>query len=676
VVANLERALQTAEQHLRAGRSADAERISRQTLADSPDDPRVVHLSGRVALQLGRLDEAAETLGRAVRADPGKAEYHLSLGEAYRLRRQFGRALDAFVQAVSLDSRLTPAHYALGLLFQDVGDAGGALVCFERAAQLQPGSPEIQRRIGAARSALAAAGGTPAPAMVALAGALDRAGRQVDALAMVQRALQIDPKLAEGHCCLGELQEAGELYDEAVLSYRRALALEPGRKSVHRSLANVLARCGRVDEAILALKEEIALQPDDPSAYSRYLMQRHYSTGYDARTLGEEARQWDVRFGRALASAIQPHDNDRSPDRRLRVGYVSPSFKQHVHSFFLIPLLAHHDHRNFEIFCYSDVEQTDGMTSIYRGHADRWLDVAGMDDERLVALIREDRIDVLVDLTMHTADGRLLAFARKPAPVQIAWLAYPGTTGLSAMDYRITDPYLDPRGSDTTVYVERSIRLPETFWCYSPLVTEASTSPLPALTNGYVRFGCLNNFAKVNDAVIALWARVLEKVPASRLVLRAPAGETRRRLLATFAQHGVRPERLELVGTQGRLPYLATYRTIDVCLDTAPCSGHTTSMDAMWMGVPVVTLVGPTVVGRAGVCLAMNVGMPDLVARTEDEYVTIAVGLVTDLQRLAQLRATLRNRMESSPLMDAPRFARNLEAAYRSAWKDWCSGQG
>jgi predicted O-linked N-acetylglucosamine transferase (SPINDLY family) len=322
------------------------------------------------------------------------------------------------------------------------------------------------------------------------------------------------------------------------------------------------------------------------------------------------------------------------------------------------------------------VPKPDDWTKSLLGHADRSRHTAEMDASRVAALIREDRIDVMVDLTMHMAGNRLAVFARKPAPVQICWLAYPGTTGLTAMDYRVTDPFLDPPGSDQDCYSEKPLVLPETFWCYHPLVTEETVSPLPAHRNGYVRFGCLNNFCKVGDEVIALWARVLREVQGSRFLLLARPGEARKRVLAAFEAHGVEASRIEFVGFQGRLQYLGTYRDLDIGLDTFPYNGHTTSLDAMWMGVPVVTLVGSTVVGRAGLCQAMNLGLPELAARTPDEYVETAVRLTRDCDRLAELRAGLRARMERSPLMDAPRFARNLEGAYRTAWRAWCGAAG
>jgi protein O-GlcNAc transferase len=295
-------------------------------------------------------------------------------------------------------------------------------------------------------------------------------------------------------------------------------------------------------------------------------------------------------------------------------------------------------------------------------------------------MIRTDRIDILVDLTMHMRQNRLLAFARKPAPVQVAWLAYPGTTGLSTMDYRLTDPHLDPPavspveppGTDESVYAERTIRLPDTFWCYDPLATEPAVNPLPALETGRITFGCLNNFCKVNDNLLSLWAKILRQVENSRLLLLAPMGNCRPRTLEHFRNDGVDPARIEFVEFQSREKYLATYNRIDLGLDTFPYNGHTTSLDSFWMGVPVITLVGNTPAARAGWCQLSNLGLAELAGRTPDEFVRIAVELASDLPRLQQLRSTLRARMEQSPLMDAPKFARNIEAAYRQMWRTWC----
>ena len=294
---------------------------------------------------------------------------------------------------------------------------------------------------------------------------------------------------------------------------------------------------------------------------------------------------------------------------------------------------------------------------------------------QLAQCIREDRIDVLVDLTLHMAHNRLLVFARKPSPVQVTFGGYPGTTGLATIEYRLTDPYLDPPDLYDRYYSEESIRLPDSFWCYDPLDSEAAVNALPATEKGYVSFGCFNNFCKVNPLVLKIWAKVLMAVDRSRLMLLAAEGSHRRHALDLLEQEGVKPDCVTFVAHQPRQRYLRYYHGIDIGLDTVPYNGHTTSLDSFWMGVPVVTLVGPTVVGRAGLCQLMNLGLPELAAQTPEQYVRIAVELAQDLSRLSELRATLRDQMQASPLMNAPRFARNVEAAYRKMWQRWCSEQ-
>jgi predicted O-linked N-acetylglucosamine transferase (SPINDLY family) len=291
-------------------------------------------------------------------------------------------------------------------------------------------------------------------------------------------------------------------------------------------------------------------------------------------------------------------------------------------------------------------------------------------------LVRRDQIDILVDLTMHMANSRLLVFARKPAPVQVSWLAYPGSTGLSAIDYRLSDPYLDLPGMDESIYSEKTIRLPDSFWCYDPLEgREIPVNSLPALETGLITFGCLNNFCKVNDSVLDLWARVMRPVENSRLLVLAHQGSGRQRVRDRLAQEGIDPSRIEFASHQAHRHYLELYHRIDLGLDTFPYNGHTTTCDASWMGVPTVSLVGQTGVGRGGLSILSNIGLPELVGHSQEQYVHIATELARDIPRLIDLRSTLRQKKEQSPLMDAPRFARNIEAAYRQMWQTWCNEQ-
>lgn len=397
-----------------------------------------------------------------------------------------------------------------------------------------------------------------------------------------------------------------------------------------------------------------------------------FSPAYGSDELLALARGWYERHGEALAQQRRPHPHDRALDRRLRVGYLSPDFRDHVQRFFTLPVLREHDRSNFEIVVYSGVKKPDGWTEKLKKEASEWHDVGLLDDAALAQKLRDDRIDVLVDLAMHMAGGRLKVLAVEPAPVQISWLAYPGTTGIGGTHYRITDPYLDPPDQPLK-YTEKSLRLPHTFWCYDPLSKEPLVNELPALGSGYVSFGCLNNFMKVHRGVLELWATVLARVPNSRLVLRAPLGWARDLSLEVLGAAGIPPDRLEFVDVQARVAYLASYQRIDIALDSFPYNGHTTSLDAFWMGVPVVTLVGNTVVGRAGLCQAHNLDLSELVARSPEEFTEVAVGLANDLPRLSVLRQGLRQRMLDSPLMDARSFTRDLEGLYRKAWQNWCS---
>jgi len=433
---------------------------------------------------------------------------------------------------------------------------------------------------------------------------------------------------------------------------------------------------GELDEAIESFQRAIDLAPDDAAIHSNLLYTLHFHPGYDAAMIYEEHRRWNRQHAEPLKKFIQPHVNNRDPDRPLRIGYVSPDFRNHPIGKFLLPLQAAHDPDRFEVFCYSDVRRPDRLTELLRRHAKQWRNTVGLTHERAAQLIREDQIDILVDLTMHMAGNRMLLFARKPAPVQVTYLAYCSTTGLETMDYRLSDPNMDPSDSDLLLYSERSIRLPETCWCYGVAGPTPEPSPLPASVAGYITFGCLNNFCKVSTEALNVWIQLLCATPKSQFILRALEGSHRQRVRDLLQQYGIDPQRLKFVGTVPLSEYYRLYQQIDIGLDPFPYNGGTTTCDTLWMGVPVVTLVGPTAVGRGGVSILCNVGLPKLIAQTPEQYVQIATDLAKDLPKLAELRRTLRARMQASPLMDAPRFARNVEAAYRQMWRNWCERGG
>jgi len=613
--------LEKAMQLHRAGDRMRAEELYRQVLAKHASHVVATHLLGSLLLDAGHDREAVDLLGKAVARAPANAPEQAillaNLGEGQRRLFRYADAIASLARATALRPDLAEAHYTLGITLRGDGQQEDAAASLERATKLKP---------------------TLTPAHLALSGAYFDRGRLDDALASCAIALRLDPSNAEAHQQMGfVLTELGRV-PEGLASYRRALELRPSHAHSHSNLVYVLA----------------------------------FSPGETAVSILEEALRWGKRH-ESTATPPPPHTNEPDPERRLRIGYVSPDLRWHCQAFFLLPLLEHRHRGAAEVFAYSLVKRPDAFTDRIRGSCDVFRDVERASDDGVAQIIREDRIDVLVDLTMHMCDNRLGIFARKPAPVQVTWLAYPGTTGLTAIDYRITDPLLDPPGDAAIApYCEQSVHLPDAFWCYDPLTRTPDVNPLPAGGGGGVTFGCLNSFKKTNAEVFALWARVLREVNGSRMLVSAQPGESRERVRHAFRDAGVAPERVEFVDQRPRLDYLALYHRIDICLDTFPYGGHTTSLDAFWMGVPVVTLVGRTVVGRAGLCLAHNLDLLELVAQTPEDFVAIASSLAHDLPRLSGLRAGLRQRMERSALMDAPRFARNLDAAYRGMWRRWC----
>ena len=511
------------------------------------------------------------------------------------------------------------------------------------------------------------------PAAVHLLGIVaGRLGQTAESVQLLRRAVRLQPHSAQAHNNLAFALRLSNSADEAITEFNRAIQIRPDFAEAHSNLGNALIDVGQFDQAITSHRQAVRLNPDDAKEHSNLVFLLHYHPAYDARMIHEELRRWNQRHAEPLKKLIQPHANNRDPDRRLRVGYVSPDFREHPVGQNLLPLLREHDRRQMEIFCYSNVLRPDARTDQLRGYADVWRSIVGLPDSQVVSQIRQDGIDILVDLALHSANNRLLVFAHKPAPVQVTYLGYCGSTGMDAMDYRLSDPYLDLSDSDLTIYSEQTIRLPETYWCYRSTGPTPDPSPPPVATAGYLTFGCLNNFAKVSPPALDLWAEILQAVPRSRLFVHCRPGTRLDAMRERFAGKGISPDRLEFPNWQPWLEYVQTYGRIDIALDPFPWGGGITTCDALWMGVPVVSLAGPTAVGRGGASILANVGVPELVARTPEQYVRIAAALAGDLPRLAELRRTLRARMQASPLMDAPRFARNFEAAYRQMWRNWC----
>ena len=501
-------------------------------------------------------------------------------------------------------------------------------------------------------------------------------GRPDAVIEIMQRCIALDPNDAGAYHNLGNALRTKGMHDEALEALATAIRLTPDLADAHNTLGLTLKDLGRTDEAVAAFRKSVALNPAFAVAHSNLLLFLNYQTGVSPREIFSEHRQWSRSHEVPMKSRIAPFLNDRIPERELHVGYVSSDLRQHSVAYFLLPLLEHHDRQQVRVTAYSTSAVVDETTRRIMQSVDVWRPVAGASDEQLAAQIRADGIDILVDLAGHTAGHRLQTFALKPAPVQITWLGYPGTTGLDAMDYRCSDPWADPPADTTRFSSEHVLRLPRTTWCYVPPAGSPPVAPPPALTESTVTFGSFNNFGKISDATLDMWAEILRRTPGSRLILknvamRSPAAVAQSR--DRLASRGISAERLELLGKDASLiDHLTQYHRIDISLDTFPYHGTTTTCETLWMGVPTITLAGPNHASRPGVSLLTTVGLDDLIAQTPQEYVDKAVELAGDLPRLAEIRAGLRQVMLESPLMDAPSFARDMEAGYRDVWRAWC----
>jgi protein O-GlcNAc transferase len=607
--------------HHRAGRLAEAEKLYRQILAQQPNHADALHMLGALVARVGQLDAAHQLIVQAISIRPGNAAYHSDLGNIFRMRGQLNESIVAFREAVRLNPGFPEAYSNMGNALRDMGQVAEAVAAYREAVRLRPD----------------------------FAGAYSNLGNALTAM--------------------------GQL-DEAIAACRQSIRLNPNLAGTHSNLGNALKNNGQLDEAIAAYREAIRIEPGFELANSNLVYLLHFHCGYDAKMIFEEHQRWNRQHAGPLKKFIQPHTNNRDPERPLRIGYVSPDFRSHPIGRFLLALLGAHDRDRFTIFCYSDVRRPDPLTSLLQQRAMQWRNIVGVPDERVAQLIREDQIDILIDLTMHMANNRMRLFARKPAPVQVTYLAYCSTTGLETMDYRLTDPHLDPPGMNDAYYSEKSIRLPETYWCYPVHEQTPEVGPAPAVNSGEVTFGCLNNFSKVSPEALSSWIELLKSVPRSRLILHAGDGSLRQRTLDLVERAGIKRDRLKFVGKVPLYDYFKQYEQIDIGLDPFPYTGGTTTCDALWMGVPVVTLAGRTGVGRSGVSILRNIGLLELIADSPEQYVQTAAGLANDLPWLSELRRTLRDRMQGSVLMDAPRFARHIEAAYWGMWGNWCGEAG
>lgn len=634
-----------------AGKLDEAAAVYQSLLASNPKNSDALHYLGLIAFQQQRYPDAIQMIEAAIKVNRKVPAFQCNLGNAYKGFGQLDSAVAAYHEALRLDPQFQAAHSNLGNALKEQGRLDEAVASYQRSLKLKPNSAETHNSLGIA---------------LYLQCKLDAA------VASYRTALLLNPDYAEAYSNLGNaLQDLVKL-DDAVAGYQHALRLKPDYAEAHSNLGNTLQKLGRIVEALESHRRSIQLKPDLIEARSKLLFTLNYSNQHTAEEYLEEARQ----FGRLLSNRIATPYTEwlcNPQPERLRVGIVSGDLCNHPVGYFLEGLLSQINPERIELFAYPTDPKSDTLTARIKPNFAKWHPVFGLNDEAAAKLIHSDGIHVLLDVSGHSGKNRLPVFGWSPAPVQLTWLALPATTGVNEMDYVLGDAQAIPPEHGHH-FSETVWRMPENYLCFSPSTCPVDVSPLPALSTGVVTFGSFNNLTKMNDAVVALWARILHAVPNSHLYLKTSQlndPSVREQTLQRFVSQDIAPQRLLLNGTQGTMAdHLAEYQKIDIALDTFPYPGVTTSFDALWMGVPVLSLQGDRFMSLSAKTIAYHAGLPDWIATDQNDYLAKAVAFTSDLSHLADLRAGLRSQVLASPLFDAPRFARNFENALWGMWQD------
>ena len=695
----------------------------RKVIALQPDHGEAHANLGNVLFYKGRHDEAIEHYRTAIRINPGNAAAHNNLGNALKSTGHPDEAMESYKCAIAANPNYVVAHYNFGIALQEVGRPEEAGDCFRRAVALNPNYAEAYNNLGTvlkgqlrleeAKDALQRALAIKpnyAEAIYNLANVYLAMGQLEAAVEHFRQAIFIKPDYADAYNNLGNaLNELGQA-ELAIENHKRAIALNPehvgafnnlgiilrnqGRMQAaedmimralqiqpdfadaYNTLGNIRSWQGNASDAVKMFQKTLELSPDQVKAHSNFLMTMHYLPDYSAEDLLAAAREWNARHAQDVP-VLTPPANLPDPNRRLRIGYVSGDFCSHPVGFFIEAVLSHHDKQLFEIFCYYNDNIQDDLNSRLRKCADKWRNIERLSDQAVAERIRQDGIDILIDLSGHTFGHRLLAFARRPSPIQATWMGYFATTGLAAMDYIIADRYVIP-SEEERYYTENVERLPDGYLCFTTPDLPLPVAPLPALSQGAITFGCFNNPAKLTPEVVACWSTLLHALPDARLLLKYKSladEKVRKHFQDLFAAHSVDVQRIKFSGQSPRDEYLASYNEIDICLDPFPFNGCTTTVEALWMGIPVITLRGNRFAGHMGETIMKNLNLGEFVADNQDSYVKKAIALAADLSRLSRFRSSMRDQLKNSPLCNGIAFTRDLESIYRKIWTNWCDAQ-
>lgn len=721
--------LQQAIEHHHAGRIQDAERLYRAILEVQPSHPDANHNLGVIAVQVKKVASGLPHFQAALKANKNEPQYWLSYLDALiqlgqleiarkilsqvreqgfneevlqRLTRrlempskeEIASLTELFNQKYFVEcekaARILNIQYPhhgfgwklLGAAVQQQGRTTEALNFMRKAVELSPSDSKAHNNLGLMLHELGLWSEAEAYLRQALTLAPDFAEAYSnlgillkdqkkfnEAEACLRRSIELKPDLAEAYGNLGViLKDKGSLV-EAQANLRQALKIRPRFPNAYSNLGTIYRELGQLELAIENYRTALALDPQNMEAHSNLLYTMNHATHVTPAECFEEAKRYCNKVEKPVNAPISWLSRRKSL-RPLRVGLVSGDLCNHPVGYFLEGILTHIDPLRIELFAYPTMPRPDGLTDRIRSSILNWRTMFGQSDDAFVDQIIADEIDILIDLSGHTALNRLPVFARKPAPVQVTWLGYFATTGLTTIDYLIADPWVLPEAEEK-YFSENIWRLPQTRLCFTPPKFDIDVSSLPALKNGYITFGCFNNPSKMNDLVVAHWARIMDSIPNSRLLLKGKQFSDdffRKNTISRFVSCGIDKKRLTLEGPESRAEYLAAYRNVDISLDPFPYPGGTTTVEGLWMGVPVLTLSGTTLLSRQGHGLLQNVGLSNWIAKDLDEYVALAIAHCEDFSKLAALRQRLRQQLIESPICNSKYFAKNLENALEKMW--------
>jgi len=633
-----------------------AEKAFQKALELQPDFVEAHNNYAALLRDMGRLDEAETVYRKSLEINPNKAETWNGLGELQQILGRLDEAEVAFRKAIALKPDYPEAHNNLGVLLAGKGHMEEAMASYRAALCHDPNSVHALNNMGILHADM---------------------GRLDDAMSCYQQALAHAPDFGMVHSNLGNIyRERGQMGD-ARKCYQQALQINPDESVTQNNLGNILMEEGKQDEARAAFQRAIELNPAYAVAHSNLIFMLDFDPAATVEMQQAERRKWAEAHAAPLRNTWRPHANARNPKRKLRIGYVSADFRMHSAVYTFEPLLCFYDRGAFEVFCYSNSPRKDQMTRKSHQSVDHWREVFGVSDEKMADMVRQDSIDILVDLSGHSAGNRLLVFARKPAPVQVTGWGHANGTGLEAMDYLVSDRVSIPEEA-RQYYAEEIIDLP----CQIPYGSPSDAPPvssLPAEKNGVLTLGCFNRLSKMSAENFDVWAEILKAVPDSRLMLKARELNDMGRqawVHEHFAVHGIDPARVLLVGQTTWYEHMRRFSEVDIALDPFPYGGGISTYEALWMGCPVVVLKGQTLTGRIAASIETGMGMEDWVAADKEGYIRLAISKAQNLHALSTIRQTMRSRLRESPLGDPRKYAALVEENYRCIWKTWCQRTG